>query len=838
MSDFVFNRDAVLAELRRRQAAKENEVPKFDFAEHCFEKQVEFFKSPGARFRTAVCSRRAGKCRPAGTLVKTPTGSVPIEKLRVGDDVYGYTKSGKVEICKVKAVWHQGTKDVVDIIHNRRIVASSTLDHKWLAKNIKTHKEKVKPLKHFNSKEGIRRAYVKIPGGTKEVPEAYAIGALLGDGCSTSSGIVMSCGDEEVPVKCIEVLKGLELSHTADSYQWRIKGLKKNSKTLKFYNLWCRGRKAHEKTFDLQEVRSWSRKSQLELIAGLIDTDGCVDISGKSLRIRLGMQAKTVVENVSMLLLDLFQIQTTVEVDNRDIYVNGDFYSITIKGSESAVALLKELPTVVERKQWKPEYETLTGLRSHPDFRRFKLSKPYKAICYDITVDNDSNLFLDANGLVGHNTVGIAADMIDTCLSEPGSICLYLTLSKRNARNIIWHDIQKILSDYKIIHKPNQVEMSVLFENGSKINIEGAKDRAEVEKYRGWKLRKCYIDEAQSFRPYISQLVNEVITPALRDLRGELYLTGTPGPIPAGYFFECSHNDMWSNHVWTAFENPHMHDPEAGLDLEVTLTEERALKGVTELDPAYRRETYGEWVEDVDSLVYKYDTNINDFNVLPKAEYVYIMGVDIGYNDADAIAVLAYSHDHNKVYLVEEFVKPKQTISQLAEAIKEIDSAYGCVKKVIDAGALGKKIQEEIAQRYEIVLEAAEKQRKIEFIELMNADLRKGTLRAKSNSAFAEDCRLVQWDRDKSTPDRLKVSDTYHSDICDAVLYAYREARHYLYEKPAETLKFNTDAYMKELEEKEAKKVEEAKYGNDLIGLTDEECEDYERLMSDDDIFY
>lgn len=443
-------------------------------------------------------------------------------------------------------------------------------------------------------------------------------------------------------------------------------------------------------------------------------------------------------------------------------------------------------------------------------------------------------------------TVGIAADMIDTCLKENNVICLYLTLSKRNARNIIWSDIQKILDDHKIEAKINQVEMSILFKNGSKINIEGAKDRSEVEKYRGWKLRKCYIDECQSFRSYIQDLVNEVITPALRDLRGELYLTGTPGPIPSGYFYDCSHSPKWYNHKWTAHDNPHLNNlPELAhyepnmpkKDLDITLAEERELKGITELDPAYRRETFGEWVHDVDSLVFKYNKDTNDYNVLPKGEYTYIMGVDVGYNDADAIAILAYSKDHNKVYLVEEFVKAKQTISQLADAIKEIDAAYGCVKKVIDAGALGKKIQEEIVQRYGIQLEAAEKQRKIEFIELMNADMRKGILKAKASSRFAEDCALVQWDRDKSTPDKLKVSDMYHSDINDAVLYAWREARHFLYETPRIVPQRDTNEYMKQLEEQEAAAMEAKKYANDFE-LSEDEMLDYERLISDDDLFF
>lgn len=432
-------------------------------------------------------------------------------------------------------------------------------------------------------------------------------------------------------------------------------------------------------------------------------------------------------------------------------------------------------------------------------------------------------------------TVGIAGDMVDTCVSEPGVICLYLTLSKRNARNIIWDEIKKILEVYEIESKTNEVELSVVFPNGSKINIEGAKDRTEIEKYRGWKLRKCYIDECQSFRSYIEDLVNDVITPALRDLRGELYLTGTPGPVPAGYFYKCSNSANWNNHHWTAFDNPHMHNPPER-DLEDTLREERILKGISEKDPSYIRETFGLWVEDNDALVYKYQESINDYEKLPDGEYVYIMGVDIGYNDADAISVLAYSKDHNKVYLVEEFIKPKQTVSELAEAIHELDSKYGCIKKVIDAGALGKKIVEEIVQRYGITLEAADKKRKVEFIELMNADLRKGTFKIKKTSAAAEESKLIQWDIDRSTPDRLKISDTVHSDIWDSILYAYREARHYLYEKPSASPRAQTEEYMRLLEEREAEKMEESKK-RDHFALSDEDMSYYENIMDEFDSF-
>jgi len=432
-------------------------------------------------------------------------------------------------------------------------------------------------------------------------------------------------------------------------------------------------------------------------------------------------------------------------------------------------------------------------------------------------------------------TFGIAADAIATCLEESNVVCLYITLSKRNARSIIWDIAKQIIKDFNIPAVPNEVELSIRFDNGSKLAIEGAKDKTEIEKYRGWKIKKCYIDECQSFRSYIKDLINDIIIPALRDLRGQLYLTGTPGPVPAGYFYDASHSDMWENFHWTAFDNPHMHNPPEK-DLEITLSEERALKNISHLDPSYRRETYGEWVEDLDSLVYKYDEALNHYDELPKAEYVYIMGIDIGYEDSDAIAILAYSKEHNKVYLVEEHIKAKQTISQLAEAIHELDAIYNCTKKVIDAGALGKKITEEIIQRYGINLEAADKARKVEYIELLNADLRKGVVKAKKTSRFAEDCKLVTWDKDRSTSERRKISDTVHSDVQDSVLYSYREARHYLYEAPKPKHHRNTNEYMKELEDREAQELAEASSAKNMLTFTTEEANYYEALFDDIDL--
>ena len=185
-------------------------------------------------------------------------------------------------------------------------------------------------------------------------------------------------------------------------------------------------------------------------------------------------------------------------------------------------------------------------------------------------------------------TVCIVADMLDVCNKESEINLLYITITQQQARAIIWTDLLRLIEDFKIDCKVDNTRLTVLFPNKSRIYIAGAKDRTEIEKFRGWKLRKCYIDECQSFRTYIKELINDIIIPALRDTRGELYLTGTPGPVKAGVFFEYSQSKNWKSHHWTAFDNPYMHKP-PDLDLEEVLREERIIRGIDESDQSYNR---------------------------------------------------------------------------------------------------------------------------------------------------------------------------------------------------------------------------------------------------------
>lgn len=407
-------------------------------------------------------------------------------------------------------------------------------------------------------------------------------------------------------------------------------------------------------------------------------------------------------------------------------------------------------------------------------------------------------------------TVACASDLVSTALRNPRRVCIYITLSRANAKRIIWNDLLEINRIYELGGKPNETDLSIKFPNESYIYCSGASDRTEIEKFRGMAITLCYLDESQAFRAYISTLVDEIIAKALFDYHGTLCLIGTPGPVPAGYFYECSQSKTWSHHSWTMFENPWL-EKKSGFTPTQTLQRELDRTGLTINSPTIQRECFGKWVVDDEVLVFKYNPNRNHYDIRndPSGPWSYIIGVDLGSNgtdrDSDAIAVIGW-HEHLKdAYLVEEDVGGSQGISHLTTKLEALIVKYNPMKIVMDTGGLGKKIADELTSRHSIPLTAAEKTRKFEFIELLNDAMRTGRFFAKKDSQFANDCGLVEWEKDLEHPGRLKISDRFHSDVGDAVLYGYREALHWLSEPEKVLPKIGTHSW----QQKQAEEMEE-----------------------------
>ncbi len=387
-------------------------------------------------------------------------------------------------------------------------------------------------------------------------------------------------------------------------------------------------------------------------------------------------------------------------------------------------------------------------------------------------------------------TSGLAYRFFKTMEKYPKSQCIYLGLTRDSAKGAMWPVLQEVNDRFKLGCTFTESKLTMKHPNGAILHIIGADMANFIKRLKGRKFPGVAIDESQDFGPHLESLIDDVLNPSISDyVDGWLAITGTPGPVPQGFFFEVTKNHKYgfSHHEWTLYDNPNMPNPRGFVE---------DLMKRKEWDtnhPTLLREWLNQWVLDVHSLWVRYNDNLNHYENLPQGHiWNYIIGVDIGFKDADAIAVLAWSETSKETYLVEELITSKQGISELVSQIDGLQKKYEAYKIVMDEGGLGKKIGEEIRRRFGCPLEPADKANKQDNIEFLNDDLRLGKFKAKKNSRFAQDSYLVQIDWLKSTPKRIVLKTAVHSDAIDATLYAYRESYAFTHKPEEPKIKYGS----------------------------------------------
>lgn len=339
------------------------------------------------------------QCLASGTLVMTPTGPTPIEDIQVGDTVYD--EHGKpIQVLKT---FRNGRKRVSDLTLRGMKWATCTANHVFQVTDSHA-KVRERETGKFVKGDLVHRVSVRAPLGNVSVPQAYALGALLGDGCSRQKGheIQLSSGVAEVPEKVAAIVGNTARRLHESNYTWSV-----GRADIPYYDEWCKGRYAHEKIVDLDVVKTWDRESLLRFVAGIVDTDGSVYPAKDHVSLSVHMQAKSVIDALEYTFLALWQIPMSRGVDERAKYKNGPVHNLYTRNVHFVRQILDELgPHLVSpQKKWRLEYERLGGKRSNPDRLGLKFgANEREEETYDIHVDSPTNLYLLANGLVTHNS--------------------------------------------------------------------------------------------------------------------------------------------------------------------------------------------------------------------------------------------------------------------------------------------------------------------------------------------------------------------------------------------------------------------------------------------------
>ena len=370
--------------------------------------------------------------------------------------------------------------------------------------------------------------------------------------------------------------------------------------------------------------------------------------------------------------------------------------------------------------------------------------------------------------------------------------CLFIAATRQSAERLIWRDLKRLLDKLRIRASFSEATLTCELRNGARLMLFGCDDKRDINKLRGITYHEVGVDEVASINAeLLRELIEEVIGPRMV---GTLALIGTPGKVLEGKFYEATrpngtdhrpYKDRelpeyaawigWSSHAWTVRDGA-AHGIAAMQEFLAVALLLKQQNGWSDTNPVWLREYEGQWIADGSALVYAFRPhdeagamfNIWDpprdqhgIAVLPDGvtDWVYGIGVDIGWKDATAIEVFAFSPTHSRtLYHVYEVYTSRMYAKALAEVL--IGSAldhnkYGGIIGAIgwpvamvgDFARSGGSLLEELSKVYGISVTPADKPYayKANSIELTNSMLYEGQIKLLKGSNIAREMTVLQW---------------------------------------------------------------------------------------------
>jgi hypothetical protein len=371
------------------------------------------------------------------------------------------------------------------------------------------------------------------------------------------------------------------------------------------------------------------------------------------------------------------------------------------------------------------------------------------------------------------------------CLERPDSVAIYFATTKARAAKLVWDTpdgLPAMIQDFGLQGRCtlNETDHRIDFDNGSVYWITGVDTMADARNWKGLRYDIADVDEAQDWDEQILRyMVDEALKYALMDRwkSAELVLTGTPGPLMTGLFYEITTGARkgWGHYGWTAEDNPHV-------DAKGFLGELLNERGLSIDDPIVQREFFGRWVQDVASQLFQYCAGRNDYDVLPGGEeWHHALGMDPGVRDACAFVLESWRRYDRTVYIQEAYAEVAKAtdapVTRMAEIIRGFQAKFGqAIALSMDCGALGLGYQLELRNRFGLNVEAAKKTEKAAAIEVMNDQLRLGRVKVSARCKAL----VTQWTKLQIDSKTRIEKPNQDCDLADAALYGWRHVYAYL----------------------------------------------------------
>lgn len=347
---------------------------------------------------TVVGRPGAGKAQPLDALVHTEIGWRLFGELCVGDKLSSV--DGKESV--VTGIYPQGIKDVYKIRFTDGRSTECCGEHLWEVLYRDWINPRIVPttklIDMLKCKRYKRRLSIRLVSGDLNATESrlsldpYIVGALIGDGCLTKA-VCFSSADKFIVEKITDRVSkyGCTVVHRS-KYDYAIVDIDPDNRSMTIIkrlltDLDLFGKKSCQKRIPYSYLHA-SRNDRLELLQGLLDTDGTADRNGS---ISISVSNNGLSKDIQELVRSLggtarISIKKTTHLDS---------YRIGIRYPNP-----QELFTLPRKKDRTPVNYQYANLRCVIDTIETIGTKE----CQCISVSHPSHLYITNEYIVTHNT--------------------------------------------------------------------------------------------------------------------------------------------------------------------------------------------------------------------------------------------------------------------------------------------------------------------------------------------------------------------------------------------------------------------------------------------------